>query len=220
MTDENEQRKNGAAKGFAGLSSLVSDVDDLLSPAKESAPQISPESVAGQVQRVPPPVPSPQRPRPSQEYQPPSQSGVGSSGTKWFLGIAAVISVVWFVNASNQRPSSSSPAYRPAQETSTSYSAPAPEPARPREDRPPVGQNHVLTLAQITYCFAEDIRLQGANAAVNGYISTQVNRYNALVNDYNSRCGSYRYRSGTLESARRAVEPYRSQLLAEGRSRF
>lgn len=220
MTDENEQRKNGEAKGFAGLSSLVSDVDDVLTPAKKPAPQNTPESAAGQAQRVPPPVPSPQRPRPSQAYQPPSQSGAGSSGKKWFLGIAAVIGVVWFISASNQQPSSSSPAYRPAQETSTSYPAPAPEPAQPWEDRPPVGQSLVLTPAQITYCLAEDIRLEGANAVVDNYSDSQVNRYNALVDDYNSRCSSFRYRSGALESARRAVEPYRSQLLAEGRSRF
>ncbi|MBM4125692.1 MAG: peptidoglycan-binding protein, partial [Nitrospira sp.] len=41
-----------------------------------------------------------------------------------------------------------------------------------------------------------------------------------MVADYNSRCGSFRYRSGALESARRDVEPYRSQLQAEGRGRF
>ncbi|OYX40143.1 MAG: hypothetical protein B7Y91_00300 [Rhodobacterales bacterium 32-64-14] len=62
--------------------------------------------------------------------------------------------------------------------------------------------------------------MEGANAVVDNYSDSQVNRYNALVDDYNSRCSSFRYRSGALESARRAVEPYRSQLLAEGRSRF
>src|SRR5690606_18898902 len=65
-----------------------------------------------------------------------------------------------------------------------------------------------------------DIRMEGAKAAVNNYSDSDVDRFNAMVADYNSRCGSFRYRSGALESARRDVEPYRSQLQAEGRSRF
>jgi len=62
--------------------------------------------------------------------------------------------------------------------------------------------------------------MEGAKAAVNNYSDSDVDRFNAMVADYNSRCGSFRYRSGALESARRDVEPYRSQLQAEGRSRF
>ena len=62
--------------------------------------------------------------------------------------------------------------------------------------------------------------MEGAKAALNNYSDSDVDRFNAMVADYNSRCGSFRYRSGALESARRDVEPYRSQLQAEGRSRF
>jgi len=78
----------------------------------------------------------------------------------------------------------------------------------------------VFSTAQIRYCLAEDIRMDGAKAALNNYSDSDVDRFNAMVADYNSRCGSFRYRSGALESARRDVEPYRSQLQAEGRSRF
>ena len=85
---------------------------------------------------------------------------------------------------------------------------------------PPVGQDLVFSTAQIRYCLAEDIRLEGTKSAVNNYIDSDVDRFNAMVADYNSRCGSFRYRSGALESARRDVEPYRSQLQSEGRSRF
>ncbi|MBX7134230.1 MAG: peptidoglycan-binding protein [Fimbriimonadaceae bacterium] len=78
----------------------------------------------------------------------------------------------------------------------------------------------MLSTAQIRYCLAEDIRMDAAKSAVNSYSDSDVDRFNAMVADYNSRCGSFRYRSGALESARRDIEPYRSQLQAEGMSRF
>ncbi len=78
----------------------------------------------------------------------------------------------------------------------------------------------VLSTAQIGYCLAEDIRMEGAKAALNNYSDYDVNRFNAMVADYNSRCGSFRYRSGALESASRDVEPDRAQLQAEGQDRF
>src|SRR5690606_32609529 len=110
----------------------------------------------------------------------------------------------------------------PAQSTSPSYSPPAqsPAPSRLQEAKPPVGQNMVFSTAQIRYCLAEDIRMDGAKSALNSYSDYDVDRFNGMVADYNSRCGSFRYRSGALESARRDVEPYRSQLRAEGRTRF
>lgn len=221
MTEGSEHTKTGEAKGFAGLSSLVSDVDAILIPPKNQASENTTEQASNQVRPVPPSVRSPQMSRSAQAHQASSRSPSGSSGMKWLLGVAAVIGVVWFVNASNQRPSSSIPAYvPPAQQTSTSYTPPSSEPAQPWEDRPPAGQNLVLTTAQIRYCLAEDIRLEGAQAVIDSYSDVQVDRFNVWVDDYNSRCGSFRYRSGALESARREVEENRSQLLADGRSRF
>jgi peptidoglycan hydrolase-like protein with peptidoglycan-binding domain len=67
---------------------------------------------------------------------------------------------------------------------------------------------------------AEDIRMDGAKSAVDNSNNSDVDRFNAMVADYNSRCSSFRYRRGSLESVRRDIEPYRSQLQAEGRSRF
>jgi hypothetical protein len=72
---------------------------------------------------------------------------------------------------------------------------------------------------------AEDIRMDGAKSAVNNYIDADVERFNAMVADYNSRCSSFQYQTNNrgrndLKSAQRDIEPYRSQLQAEGRSRF
>lgn len=222
MAGEEEQNK-GEGKGFAGLSSLVSDVDaPLPPPAKQevagSGASSSAERPTASQNAQPEPQPAQQQP-----YQAPSQPSSGSSTGKWVLGIAAVIGVFWLIGQGSKQSSSPAPAYSPpAQTTAPSYSAPVqPQaPSRPEETRPPVGQDLVFSTAQIRYCLAEDIRMEGAKAAVNNYVDPDVEQFNAMVADYNSRCGSFRYRSGALESARRDIEPYRSELQAEGRSRF
>ena len=115
-----------------------------------------------------------------------------------------------------------SPASMPPPLTTT-YSPPLTqpqEPSLPNEDKPPVGRDLVLSMAQIRYCVAEVVRMDGAKSAMNNHVDSDVDRFNAMVADYNSRCGSFRYRSGALESARREVEIYRSQLQSEGRHRF
>lgn len=219
MAGEEEQKK-GEGKGFAGLSSLVSDVDTTPPPAAKKEPPAAAQS-AGR----PASQPAQTQPQPSQRqtYQEPAQPSSGSSGGKWVLGIAAVIGVLWLIGQSNKTTTSPAPAYSPpAQSTAPSYSPSVqPQaPSRPQESKPPVGQDLVFSTAQIRYCLAEDIRMDGAKSAVDNYIDSDVDRFNAMVADYNSRCGSFRYRSGALESARRDVEPYRSELQAEGKSRF
>ncbi|RYG58308.1 MAG: hypothetical protein EON56_00050 [Alphaproteobacteria bacterium] len=107
----------------------------------------------------------------------------------------------------------SPPTYSPRQEQQLGQ-------ASLNEDKPPVDSNLVFSSAQLRYCVAEEIRLGGAKAAADSAIDTDVNRFNSMVADYNSRCGSFRYRRGELESVRRDVDSYRSQLSAEGKTRF
>ncbi len=221
MAAEEDKNKKDERKGFAGLSSLVSDLGTSPAPAAEKEPTSTP----GVSSSTPPPTAQTAQPRPKQEptYQNPQQPVSGSSGGKWVLGIAAVIGVLWLIGQSNKPTTSSAPTYSPpAQSTAPSDSPPAQpqEPSRPAESQPPVGQNIVLSTAQIRYCLAEDIRMDGGKAVVNNYNDSDVDRFNAMVADYNSRCGNFRYRSGASESARRDIEPYRGQLQAEGRNRF
>ena len=220
MTGGEEEKKKGEGKGFAGLSSLVSDVDTTLPPAAKA-------ELAASAPSTERPAPQAAQPQPSQQhqtYQEPAQpSSSGSSGGKWVLGIAAVVGVLWLIGQSDKSPTSPAPAYSPPAQTATpSYSPPAePQaPSRSQESLPPVGQDLVFSTDQIRYCLAEDIRLEGAKSTVNNYIDSDVDRFNAMVADYNSRCGSFRYRSGALESVRRNVELYREKLKAEGRSYF
>ncbi|WP_291537910.1 hypothetical protein [Comamonas sp. SCN 67-35] len=226
MVEGEDKNKKDESKGFAGLSSLVSDVDTSPPPAAKREPT-STSGASSSPHPHPPPsaqtAPAQPQPRQQQTYQEPSQPSSGSSGGKWVLGIAAVIGVLWLIGQADKPTTSSAPTYSPpVQSAAPSYSPPAQpqEPSRPAESQPPVGQNTVLSTAQIRYCMAEDIRMDGAKAAVNNYIDADVERFNAMVADYNSRCGSFRYRSGALESARRDIEPYRGQLQSEGRSRF
>ena len=220
--EEGKKQGEGKGKGFAGLSSMVSDVDDLVS-SKPNQPHSEPppKQTAGGSRQ---PKKTSTKPT-SQTYQAPAQPSGGSSAGKWFVGIAVVVGLIWLVSQSdNSRPSKS--AYSPG--TSSTSAAPASQPAvaqpqapnRPSESKPSFGQNHVLSTAQIRYCLAEKIRLDAAKAVLNNYSDSDVDRFNGYVNDYNSRCGEFRYLPGDLESARRDVDPYRSQLQAEGRSRF
>lgn len=220
-----EQGKGGSkGKGFAGLSSLVSDVDTSSAPAAKKGPtddaSTSIDTGPWSSQAAQP------KPQPSQRrtYQEPPQPSSGSSGGKWVLGIIAVIGVIWFISEANKKPSPSIPAPSPSNKYDDPFADLVPQrpqvQSRPEETRPPVGQSLVFSIGQIRYCLAEDTRIDGAKSALNNYSNSEVDRFNAMVDDYNSRCGSFRYRSGALESARRDIEPYRSQLQAEGRSRL
>lgn len=221
MTRGLEEQKKGEGKGFAGLSSLVSHVDTTPPPAAKTEPVASAPSTERAAPQAALPPPSQQRQTYQEPAQPPSS---GSSGSKWVLGIAAVIGVLWLIGQSDKNPTSPTPVYLPLAQTATpSYSPPpaTPQaPSRPNESMPPVGQDLVFSDAQIRYCLAEKIRMEGAESALNNFIGSEVDRFNAKVAEYNSRCGNFRYRSGALESARREVELYREKLKAEGRNDF
>lgn len=221
MAVEEDKNNDNERKGFAGLSSLLSDVDTSPPPAAQN--ELTNTSDASSIPT--PPTSQTDQPQPKQEkaYQETPQPSSGSSGGKWVLGIAAAIGVILFIGQQSKSPISPAPTYSPSVQSATpSYSPPAElqAPSRPQESMPPVGQDLVFSAAQIRYCLAEDIRLEGARSALKNYIDSDLDSFNAMVADYNSRCGSYRYRSGTLESARLDIEPHRSQLQAEGGNRF
>lgn len=214
MTGQDDKKKE--AKGFAGLSDLVPDIDAAPPPVeadspKDARPSPAPASKAAPAQSKPPTPPP--RPKPT-----PPKSSDSSSGGKWVIGIVVVLGVFWLIGQADKRPTNA-----PSGRTSGSQVAPGSSyqaPSRPEEVKPPVGQDLVLSTAQIRYCLAEDIRMDGAKSSLNNYSDADVDRFNAMVSDYNSRCGSFRYRRGALESARREIEAYRSELHSDGRTRF
>lgn len=165
----------------------------------------------------------------------PPQPSSGSS-TKWFWG--AGVAMVVLARIGNSEESENAPYSMPPKYSPTLHApAAAPEPATapasdnssvlPGEEKPPVGANRVLEVAQIRYCLAEDIRLEAAKEAVNNYNKSDVDSFNAIVDSFNAmvedfknRCGKIQYRKGALESARSDVEPYRGKLQLEGSIRI
>ncbi len=230
---EDKDRKDGG-KGFAGLSSLVSNIDS--SSVNSGRPSTAlPSNEALPVTAAPDQAPLPAQPRLQPQtqtnYQALAQpSGMGSI-SKWLIGISVVLVLIWLVSQSDKGSSGTAPSYSSANTSSSTPTSPpvwqqpaAPTPAqvtsRPTEETPPVGSGKILTAPQIRYCTAESIRLDAAKEVINQYNDSDIDRFNALVADYNSRCVDYQYRKGVLETARREVERFRSDYVVQGRQRF
>ena len=219
--NENSGEEKPGTRGFSGLNSLVSEMNQkaLESPTARKKQSVPAPGVQTPNRRNPLPG------RPSEEGSSPANSRPGrpastSSTTKWFVGIACLVGIIWWINESSVGPTSPSGGYQTSPRPTVASPSTLSTPSRPAEARPPVGDNNVLSITQLHYCLAEDIRLEGARSSVNNYDGATVDRYNAMISDYNIRCGSFRYRAGNLERARRAVEAFRAQYVSEGRNRF
>ncbi len=231
------KEERSSAKGFAGLSSMVSDVDATVARTLRQVGEIIARQQLAQTSL---PVHEEQPGPAPQTNEPPAQPS-GSLTAKRFFGIVDVIFVIWdlrvlviaaIIGAMWYEPNNNPPlksTYPPGSSftseapiaTSQPPSIQPPSPNRPIEDKPPIGRNNVLTSAQIKYCLAEKTRLDAAETVINNkYVDSDLGRFNKYVRDYNSRCGGSSYQADTLENAQRDVEPYRNQLQAEGRSRF
>jgi hypothetical protein len=222
-----------SAKGFAGLSSLVSNVET--APDGDTGHAAGSESERGardEALRSSPneaPTEGPQTDRPSEPNGVSASLG-GSSVGRWALAIGVGIGALWMFSVAfgPKDSGSAGPEQAVAAPTATSRTpSPTGPPVRsgspsihPTEERPPVGTDNVLSAAQITYCLSEDVRLEAARGAISAYVDADLARFNSMVADYNSRCGRFRYRPGALEAARSAVERNRDTLAAEGRGRF
>lgn len=216
-------------KGFSGLSSLASDVDEAVAehagrtkqaekPAdtrRQGKPQSSLRTAAPTPRRAPPP-------ESGQEVVASGTSRTrasSSSGARWFWGLVGIGILIWLFNVAQEdsRRPSGTPSYTPPS-SSPSY-APSSTPGTQIPDlefsMPPVGDNNVLSVAQIRWCLREDIRIEVLRPLPT--TNAQIDQFNAVVADYNSRCGSYRYRQGTLTRAQREVERVRAQIVASVR---
>lgn len=203
-----EPKKEGAPKGFDGLSKPPQAQPEIpasspqpqtvVTPSKQAANTGSPASSQSQTQP----------PSKTQVNSPPNTGNDSNSGCLVLFLIAVFVGgLLLMVNANKSG-------------SSNSHVAGNTVPSRPAEQTPSIGRGLSLNDAQIRYCLAEEIRLDGAKTTASQYDDLDVNRYNSMVGDYNSRCGEFRYRSGALERAKREIEPWRSQLYNEGRQRF
>ena len=208
MSVGNDKSKGGN-NGFSGLSSLISDLE-AGTPADpqptSSKPPPTPSSIRHAQHQAPPP-PNPQAvppPSPKSQARQPQAPGIpaqrakpSSSSNAWVIWLLVIGGVIWVIAASDNKPK---------------------VPTRPTEQKPSIGRNNVLSYNELHYCLAEDIRMEGAKSVLNNYSDADVNWFNTMVADYNSRCGEFKYRQGSLEGARRNIEPWRSEIYREGQS--
>lgn len=204
--------RNDTPKGFAGLGSLVSKIDAGQAEGSQSlAKSRETKAASGDVGSVSVGHTQPQR-RTSEPILSGGEASNPSTAKKWLLAALCLGGVLWWLVEGT---GASGKQTRPSVSSTATVS-----PTRPTEARPPIGDNNVLSMNQLHYCLAEDIRLDGARSALNNYSDSDVDRFNLMISDYNSRCGNFRYRNGDLERARRAVEAFRNTIVAEGRRRF
>lgn len=214
--------------GFAGLASLVSDVDGLIATIKKTAAVRSAGGAAsGTLSRKGGTADGPSR-------TPASVNPKAGSTSAWVWGTVGVLFLLWLiaVASNNSGKSSTSPSYagsgaapstttKPYEATPSTQqtaSLPAQASATQAEQVPPIGTNRVLGAAEIRYCLSEDIRLEAARDTVSA--NDDVERFNAMVNDYNRRCGNYQYRPSVFQSIQRQVEANRTSLQIDGIARF
>jgi len=242
MSKDARLNRDSRPVGFAGLSSMISQVE-IASPAgKNSDESAGQESHRGSRMHTRPDLGTQMLRQPARSL--PRETLF----MRWGIGIAITGVLIWLF-ASHNRPS------RPYTSTSSfetvlapesastssnsivpnpSSSAPIPTPPattiEPRAEfepsisesasrwmvRPGVGMN-TLSIPQLRYCLAEDIRLKAGGDVVDEYDHSAVRRYNEWVTDYNIRCGEFYYRPGALERAREDVEVNRAKYAAEGR---
>ena len=224
-----DEEKN--KKGFAGLSSLASKVDE--HGRKESdEPQKSeevPTTLGSDKTSAPASSKTSHRPAPSTSPAKPD----ASSGWKWLVGIVAVIAVIAVINDQSRKPSSQPSSYKPPTSSYQKPTSPSPvakietpspatitKPAEPQLTflQPPIGRDNVLSVPEIRWCQRESIRLDTKKPLIE--TNSQVAAFNRIVDEYNRRCGSYRYRQGSLERAKREVEELRIEIEKAARAEF
>lgn len=224
-----ENNDKGGAKGFVGVSSMVSEVDDDVKESVRTAERAT-------AQRAPsPPAPSGNQAEPERPSS--ALSAEMAARKRMVHGIVLIALIagfgalaVWGSKLETPAPPPTTNEQPPSQAPEPSAPAvveaavpPAPDAGTPTgsvEEQPPVGRNMVLTANQIRYCLSEGIRIGAARSHVNTYNGSDVDRFNAMVADYNSRCSSFRYQSSDLERVRSEVEVDRTRLTQEGAARF
>lgn len=216
--------------GFAGLRTLISNVETAIRDAERRAAEPAQATMGasgGASSKAPGADYVPRSPAVPRRPDPPSTF-------RWGKLAAITVVVVLIVMYSMSYSAGSSTQTRASEPVTTSEPTAITEEApsgpvlslAPAPDSlyqvPPIpgDSSRLLDIPEIQYCLAEEIRMSGAEGALNKYSGSDIDRFNELVQAYNDQCGRYQYRRGAVDRARAAVEPYREKLTNEGRARF
>ena len=229
-------------RGFAGFDSLVTDLTDLPPPPPPRVPPPPPPPPPPADKPLPPPANRPAgQGRPATGPPRPASKQKVVAVAALFVGAIALAGVGFIANSRRPppspapgRPGSTTPSANPVPRfnpTPLPQFNPTPPPQfnptlPPRvgpipsplnaEEKPPVGQDRALSVAQLRYCLAQSARLDGGEKAVDRKSQSDIGRFNALVEDYNLRCVKYRYRPSEMQSVKAEVDARRAQLEREG----
>ena len=213
----------GEARGFAGLSSLVSQIPDQPYAKEQEGSTGSTVSGHGANAAKAGPAASPE---PRAASKTPTAADFNPSMIVGALLIAAIVGfAIWTEYGSKNAPSPqvvprSSPPQTPSQPLRPNSPQIVPQPrAEVTEERPPIGTDLVLSRPQLRYCLAEDIRLDEMRRLIDNTSNRQLNGFNSAVDDFNLRCSRFKYNKNTMETARTEVEARRLSLLSEARQR-
>ena len=212
--------------GFSGLSSLASEVDEgVAEHAGHEARAQGPRDTERQGTRQTNPRdsgPSPRRTSQTHSDQEVAASGTsrtptsGSRATKWLWGLVGIGVLTWLFNVAQEDSLTPStvPSHTPPSRSQSD--APSQTPGTQISglefSKPPVGDNNVLSVAQIRWCLRKDIQIEVLRPLPT--TNSQIDQFNAVVTDYNSRCGGFRYREGALTRAQREVDRVRAEIVA------
>lgn len=195
--------------GFAGLSSMVSDVDEVIHAANRAVAKASGQPQSGTQPAA----------RSEGIYDPKPRASSSKKGW-WIAAAIGLVIWIWIASLTDTSPSGSAGYGNATAPTPTTYE-PAPFSVdASAESAPPVESGHILTRAELHYCLAQAVRLDAADKAVNTYVETQVNAFNAMVDDFNVRCRDARYSKDDIDAVKADVDSKRTTLEQEGRDRI
>ena len=208
--------------GFAGLNSLVSDVEsDLPAPTNHQASTVATNADATSGVESGKASGHQDVPISSTDEPPRSEgSSSSSSGARWAVGLALGIGAILLlanIDNKNSAPSSSpSPApvvSAPSQDVSQNSGLESLV-----EEMPPVGQNLVLSVPQVRWCVYEKARMEMMKElATEGQ---EITAFNTYVSRYNARCAQFRYKQGILAAIEGELSQQGRRLQSEGAERI
>lgn len=217
------QQDNGSKPtGFAGLDSLVSNVESDLTKLSSAPPSDAPpeedretlpesEGTGNQPAAL---TPS------SQESS--RTEGPAAAGSRGRWAVAVVVGVGAIILFANIEGKGDVPAYSPAEAPVASMpslsSPPSPEPNSSAEEMPPMGEGLVLNSPQIRWCVFEKARLEMMKDLVAA--DQELSAFNTYVGRYNERCTRFHYRQGVLEVIEQEINQEGRRLQAEGAERI
>ncbi len=215
----------GDKKGFAGIASMASDVDNLVEKTHEAAVKKenlektkNVDNAGGEKNKtsqgpyVYQPVqgsstkaaPSKAQQNNQQKVYHPQPSSSGGIGKFIVIGLIVLCGVGYFATSGTKKATPVKPT------TSTTQKANSSEITY---DKPPQGSGRVLTMPQLHWVHRESIRLDTLKSLAK--TEKGIDEYNKMANDFNSRAGSYKARNKDDSRAKSDVEAQKSKIIAE-----